>query len=253
LKKVSIMGLCLGLAIAASCGAGTAIAQHAPEARASASPPPAFGQANRIQSGPTPFDLDAREKQVASGDQRIAPLPPEQFSPEAREIAASLQAFFGSKEEGVPKTFATMFKHPGLYKGQMQLGLELNQRGRLPPREREMAILRTAWLVGSPFEWGEHVAYGKKLGLTGAEIERITQGSSAPGWSEHDRAVLRGVEELVGDYAVSDETWAVLANTWDEPQLMELPGLVGSYTMTAMIYNTLRFGLLKGNEGFRTR
>ena len=127
------------------------------------------------------------------------------------------------------------------------------QNGKLPPREREMIILRTAWLVRSPFEWGEHVAYGRKLGLSVEEIERITQGSSAKGWSEHDRAVLRGVEELTCDYAVSDATWATLARTWTEPQLMELPGVVGSYTLTAMIYNTLRFGMLKGNEGFRTR
>ena len=122
-----------------------------------------------------------------------------------------------------------------------------------PEDHREMVILRTAWLVRSPFEWGEHVAYGKKLGLTSEEIERIAQGSAAPGWNEHDRAVLRGVEELVGDHAVSDATWAVLAKSWGEPQLMELPGLVGSYTMSAMLYNTLRFGLLKGNEGFKQR
>ena len=44
-----------------------------------------------------------------------------------------------------------------------------------------------------------------------------------------------------------------MAKGWNEQQLMELPGLVGSYTMTAMIYNTLRFGLLKGNESFKQR
>ena len=240
----------LAFGLAAALSSVTVPAATGPLEGARGAAPPASG---RIPTSPQPFDYDAREKQVASGVQRIAPLAPEQFSKEAQEIATSLQAFFGSKEEGVPKTFATMFKHPGLYKGQMQLGLELNQRGTLPPREREMAILRTAWLVRSPFEWGEHVAYGKRLGLSSEEIERITQGSSAPGWSEHDRAVLRGVEELIGDYAISDATWAALAKTWNEQQLMELPGLVGSYTMTAMIYNTLRFGLLKGNEGFRQR
>ena len=207
----------------------------------------------RIQTGATPFDLEAREAQVASGNQRIAPLEPSEFSEEARQIATELQAFFGSREEGVPKTFATMFKHPGLYRGQMQLGLELNQNGSLPPREREMVILRTAWLVRSPFEWGEHVMYGRKLGLSSEEIERITQGSSAPGWNEHDRAVLRGVEELIGDHAVSDETWEILSRNWTEQQLIELPGVVGPYTLTAMIYNSLRFGLLEGNEGFSQR
>jgi alkylhydroperoxidase family enzyme len=225
LKTIATLGL--GLALTLSTGTGFATAapvENAGQATPSASPPPV----DRIRTGAEPFDFDAREKQVASGEQRIAPLPPEQFSQEARDIAASLQAFFGSKEGGISKTFATMAKHAGLYRGQMQLGLELNQHGKLPPREREMVILRTAWLVRSPFEWGEHVAYGKRLGLSGEEIERITQGSSAPGWGEHDRAVLRGVEELVGDYAVSDETWATLAKTWSEPQLMELPGLVGS-------------------------
>jgi alkylhydroperoxidase family enzyme len=208
---------------------------------------------SRIQTGATPFDMDAREAQVASGDQRIGPLESEEFDEEAQKTADDLQGFFGLREKGVPKTFATMFKHPGLYQGQMQLGLELNQNGTLSPREREMVILRTAWLVRSPFEWGEHVTYGKKLGLTSEEIERITLGSSAPGWNEHDRAVLRGVEELIGDHAVSDETWTILAKNWTEQQLMELPGLVGSYTLTAMIYNTLRFGLLEGNEGFSQR
>jgi alkylhydroperoxidase family enzyme len=210
-------------------------------------------QCERVQTGFEPFDTEAREKQVASGDQRIAPLKPEEFTKDAQDIYASMRSFFGSREEGVPKTLGTMFKHPGLFRGQMQLGLELNQNGKLPPREREMVILRTAWLVRSPFEWGEHVRYGKRLGLTSEEVERITQGSSAPGWNEHDRAVLRGVEELLGDYAVSDETWRVLAKTWNEQQLIELPGLVGSYTLTAMAYNTLRFGLVPGNNGFRER
>jgi 4-carboxymuconolactone decarboxylase len=239
----------LAFSLAMALSSATAPVANDPIGTTHEAAPPASGT---LSVGPTPFDFAAREQQVASGDQRIAPLAPDQFSKEAQEIAASLQAFFGSKPGGM-KTFATMFKHPGLYKGQMQLGLELNQRGKLPPREREMVILRTAWLVRSPFEWGEHVAYGKRLGLSDEEIERITQGSSAPGWSEHDRAVLRGVEELIGDYALSDATWATLAKTWDEPQLMELPGLVGSYAMTAMLYNSLRFGLLQGNEGFRTR
>lgn len=239
--------LALNLAAALSLASAPADAAQADTTEGTIMP------SSSIQTGPTPFDFDAREAQVASGDQRIEPLPPEQFTEEAQEIADNLRAFFGSRAKGVPKTFATMFKHPGLYKGQMGLGLELNQNGKLPPREREMVILRTAWLVRSPMEWGEHVAYGKNLGLSVEEIERITQGSSAQGWNEHDRAVLRGVEELLGDYAVSDETWAVLAKSWDEPQLMELPGLVGSYTLTAMLYNTLRFGLMEGNEGFRDR
>lgn len=209
---------------------------------------------DRIQTGSENFDIDAREAQVIGKGQRIAPLAPDRLSEEAKELADAVRTLFGDTDmSNVPDVFATLFKHPGIYRCQMQLGLERNKKGTLPPRERELAILRVAWLSRSPFEWGEHVEHGKKHGITDAEIEKITRGSSAPGWRRHDRAILRGVEELMGDYAVSDPTWAVLAESWNEQQLMELPYLVGAYVLTALLYNTLRFDLLEGNRGLRHR
>ena len=77
-------------------------------------------------------------------------------------------------------------------------------KGALSPRERELAILRVDWLCGAPFEWGEHVDIAKRYGVSREEIERVTQGSSAPGWSEHERAILKGVEESLANYMISD-------------------------------------------------
>src|SRR5690606_5606486 len=134
----------LSLALAASLGAAAPAADAAQAASIPAKPGGSTRMECRIAPGFAPSDHAAREKQVASVDQRIAARPPERFPEEARRIADSLQAFFGSKEAGVPSTFATMFKHPGLYREQLQLGLELNQNGKLPPRERELAILRVA-------------------------------------------------------------------------------------------------------------
>jgi alkylhydroperoxidase family enzyme len=199
------------------------------------------------------FDYDAREAQVSSNP-RVAPLEPHQFTDDAREILEQNVAIFGSVSRSeIPELYRTMFRHPGLYRAQNQLGAELNAHGSLSPRERELAILRVAWLVRSPFEWGQHVQYGKRCGLTTEEIEQITVGSAAPSWNDHDRAILRAIEELMDDHAMSNDTWDILARTWTDQQLMELPGLVGAYVMTAMIYNTLRFELLPGNEGFRHR
>ena len=84
-------------------------------------------------------------------------------------------------------------------------------------------MLRCAWLCRAPFEWGEHVDIGKRYGLSAEEVERVTQGSSAPGWSEHDAAILRGVEELIGDQALSDATWETLAKSWNEAQMIRIP------------------------------
>lgn len=209
---------------------------------------------DRIQRGFEPFDIDARESQILGKGLRVKPLAPEEFSQEARELSDEVRALFGVKDlSGVPEMFAAMFKHPGVYRSQMQFGLELNKLGSLPARDRELAILRAAWLCRSPFEWGEHVEVGKQCGLTTEEIDRIPMGSEAEGWSVHDGAIVRAVEELVGDHMVADDTWHQLAQAWDDKQLIEFPALVGAYVLTAMIYNTMGFALLEGNSGLRRR
>jgi len=208
---------------------------------------------SRVQSGPTPFDIPARDARV-SDNPRLAPLAPHEFTDEARQLVDETFAQVKRIDNAdIPSIFGIMFKHPGLYRAQLQLGNELGRKGCIPPRERELVVLRVAWLSRTPYEWGQHLVYAKEAGLTDADVERVTQGSDAPGWGEVDRAIVRAVEELMGDYAMSDATWEVLAKTWNEPQLMELPGLVGHYVMTAMIFNTMRYDLLEGNQGLAQR
>ena len=66
------------LALVLLCGSGVSALARPTRAAQPAAPPCA--PAGR--TGATPFDLDARERQVASGEQRIAPLRPEEFTKE---------------------------------------------------------------------------------------------------------------------------------------------------------------------------
>ncbi len=90
-------------------------------------------------------------------------------------------------------------------------------------------------------------------GLPAEEIERIVAGSSAPGWSRHEGAIIKAVEELFTRFQISDATWAVLAESWSEQQLLEFPILVGVYAATAMQQNSIRFATLRAdNTGLTT-
>lgn len=199
-------------------------------------------------------DIDKRMTQIVGQPPRIAPLPADDLPPEAEAAAVEMRAAFGIPENGfTPESLRMMLVHPELFRGQMALGMAL-AAGAIPPRERELAVLRNAWLCGAPYEWGEHVEIGRKrCGLTAEEVERCTQGSLAQGWSEHDRAIVKGVEELHADHMISDETWATLAKSWSDKQLMEFPVLVGAYATTAMQQNSLRFRLNGGNSGLGHR
>jgi 4-carboxymuconolactone decarboxylase len=70
---------------------------------------------------------------------------------------------------------------------------------------------------------------------------------------DRELAVLRAVEEMLGDAMISDETWGVLAKTYDEAQLLELPILIGQYLGVAFLQNSLRVVLPEGYQGLRAR
>ena len=200
------------------------------------------------------FDIDAREAQVLGKPQRIEPLKQEDFDDEARALVITIRESLGISEHSVvPEAFATMLKHPGLYRCQMEMGIQLLGKGVLSPRERELAIMRVGWLCRAPYEWTQHVDIAKRYGVTSEEVERVTRGSSAPGWTEHEAAILKGVEELLGDQMIADDTWSVLARTWTERQLLEFPTLVGQYVAIAYSQNALRMRLNPGKQGLRHR
>jgi 4-carboxymuconolactone decarboxylase len=198
------------------------------------------------------FDIDAREAEIIGKPQRIASLTADEFDEDAKALVTKIRQLLGLQTSEIPAVFGLMLRHPGLFRCQMDMGMQLF-KGELSPRERELAVLRIAWLCRAPFEWGEHVDIAKRYGVGVDEIERLTLGSSDPGWSEHDRAILKAVEELLGQQMISDETWEVLARTWTERQLLEFPMLVGQYFATALQQNALRVKLADDNGGLRHR
>ena len=119
----------------------------------------------------------------------------------------------------------------------------------IPPRERELLILRTAWLSRGDYIWGRHDVIGQDAGLTTEEISRVTTGPDAAGWSDFDAALLRASDDLHAKRFVSDATWNTLADRYSESQLREVVMIVGNYTQLSMFHNTLGAQLDEGVEG----
>jgi alkylhydroperoxidase family enzyme len=207
----------------------------------------------RDGSGYDPEAIAAREAELLGKPQRIAPLRREEMSDEVMDIITKIRAAIGlSPTADIPEYVMTMVKHPEIFRRQMEMGTTIF-KGSLSPRERELAVLRVGWLMRAPYEWGEHVDIGKRYGVTAEEIERVIQGSAAPGWSEHEAAILRAVEELLSEQAISDATWATLAKSWNEQQLIEFPMMIGQYVATGLLQNALRIRLAADNPGLTYR
>lgn len=201
------------------------------------------------------YDPAARQEKILGAPQRIPPLPPAQLTDDAMELTAIINAAAGLAPDPFtcPWT-ATMMHHPVLFRAHSMLAVLLMAGGTLPARDRELAILRTGWLCGAPFEWSGHVELAKRVaGISAEHIEMVTIGAAAPGWSGHDAAVLRAVEELLGNAMISDGTWAILSKTYREPQFLELPLLIGQYLGVAFLQNSLRVPPSEGYAGLSAR
>jgi hypothetical protein len=169
-------------------------------------------------------------------------------------VSPEVKEKYGDRSKGGPNLYGMMAHNPGIVRLFKPLSSFFGIHGKLPARDREIAILRIAWLNQLPFVWGEHVRLGHSQGgLTTEEVERITVGSTAAGWSEHDRAILSAVEELKFEQDIAEDTWTILAQTWSEGQLVELPVLIGTYQTLGYIQNVLRYPLWEGNPGMSAR
>jgi hypothetical protein len=194
--------------------------------------------------------MTPRDKEIVGKPTRIEPVAE---VPADMKDVVSPPPGYKDKPGEVPVSFGMMLHNPGLLRKYRPVLSHFRLEGLLPVRDRELAVLRLGWLVQIPYVWGEHVAIGKQNGITPEEIERVTVGSGAEGWSTHDRAVVRAVEELHGKGMISDETWATLARTWNEAQLVEFPMLIGHYQMLGYFQNSLRLPLTSGNVGLAAR
>ncbi len=120
----------------------------------------------------------------------------------------------------------------------------------LPPRERELVILRMGWNCRSGYEFGQHRRIGQAAGLTLEEVERVKEGPDHESWTSHEAALLRAADELHTDAYMSDATWRALAERYDTKQLMDVIFAAGQYNLVSMALNTFGVQLEPGTPGF---
>jgi alkylhydroperoxidase family enzyme len=145
-----------------------------------------------------------------------------------------------------PNLLRAVAHHPHLLEPFLAFAAALAGRGALPRRASELLALRAAWNCRSEFEWGHHAVYARAAGLSDAEIDAVAAGPDAPSWSGDERALLTAADELHAGQTISDATWARLAARWNEAQLVEIPFVVGHYTMLSMVAGATRVPLEAG-------
>ena len=91
--------------------------------------------------------------------------------------------------------------------------------------------------------------FGERVGLSEAQIRSLTSGSPEDGcWADHERALLRAVDELHDTNDLTDETWHAPSLT--DEQRLDLLLLAGWYHAISYVARAARVPLEDGAPRF---
>jgi alkylhydroperoxidase family enzyme len=138
--------------------------------------------------------------------------------------------FSNADKNPVLRTFA---HHPALADVFSPLNIHLLSTNTLPVKQRQIAIMRTAWLTKATYMWSSHLNTSRVCGLSDEMYGPIQRGPEDPYFTPFERTVMRATEDLVTHHEVSEANWEALAAEWDEQQLLDFLFTVGCYTMVA--------------------
>ena len=188
------------------------------------------------------------EERVRLTQPRLHPLAEADWDETQAKLLTPLKQYF--KDGKVINIFTTLARHPKLFHSWMPFGTHILQTSTIPPREREILILRIGWLCRSEYEFGQHTLIGKQAGLSDEEILRITKGPNAKGWDAFDATLIQATDELHKDAFISDKTWKMLSSRYNEQQMLDLIFTVGEYSMVSMVLNSCGIQRDPGVPGF---
>ena len=193
-------------------------------------PAPAAAQAGRSLPAP-PGSGDAGFRLAAP---RLAPLPEAQWTAGQR---AAAEAYVRTGDAG--NALATMLRIPELAESVHRFLDYTSRRSTLPARDREILILRVAWLAQNAYLWADHAPAASAAGLTSADVRRIAVGPDAGEWDARDAALLRFADELFRNSSVTDATWDAVSARYSLLNLADAVMTVAEFTTLSLLFNSL--------------
>jgi 4-carboxymuconolactone decarboxylase len=185
----------------------------------------------------------AREMHYAVLPNRMPPIPTEKMTDAQRKVAAEIAAGPRGKVEG---PYWPIIRSPGLAESLQEVGAYYRYRCPLDRKLNEMAALMAARAWTQQFEWDVHILQALEAGLKKDIALAIAEGRRPAGMAEDEEILYDFVMELLTNKGVSDPTYARTVARFGESGIVDFVGIVGYYTMLAMIMNVARTPMLEG-------
>jgi 4-carboxymuconolactone decarboxylase len=166
--------------------------------------------------------------------QRLAPPDPSTYSPRQQEIADMIK----SGPRGVVRGPLAVWLHrPELAAKAQDLGRYCRYETTLGPKLSELAILVTARIYRSEYEWQAHKTHALNAGLEPEIVEAIRL-NRIPDFTDPEESVVHDVARGAhAERRIDDGLYGRALAVLGEQRLVDLVGLLGYYTMISLTIN----------------
>ncbi|MDE2404779.1 MAG: hypothetical protein KGM17_08940 [Sphingomonadales bacterium] len=163
---------------------------------------------------------------------RLAPLGDDELTPEMKAMFERWKTgpFKGADTNPVLRTF---IHNPVVADLFSTLNIHVLVTSTVPVRQRQIAIMRTAWLTKATYMWSSHLNTSQSFGLETGLFEPIKHGADDPYFSDFEKTVIRATEDLVERHEIGEDNWNRLMAEWTPAQMMDFLFTVGAYVTVA--------------------
>ena len=173
----------------------------------------------------------------ASARDRLPPIPPAQMSDAQKEAAREFKAARGAEMTG---PFHPLLRSPELMTRTRAMGDYLRYKSALPPKLSEFVILVTAREWTQQYEWNAHYPIALKAGLSADIAAAIAEDRRPQHMADDEEALYHFCIELLQHKTVGDAAYGRAVSRFGEQGVVDATGIVGYYSMLAMVLNTAR-------------
>jgi alkylhydroperoxidase family enzyme len=140
---------------------------------------------------------------------------------------------------GILNLHRTMAHAPALMLASGDMAQAFRREAALARSIAELAVLRTAQVVDSPYVWTRHLPLARACGVSEQQIEAIARWRESKAFSPAEKAALGFAEHAARHEPFDDASFAELRRHFSPREIVELAMLVGFYVSTAIFIKAL--------------
>jgi 4-carboxymuconolactone decarboxylase len=192
---------------------------------------------------PSSAPLPPPEMRYSVLPDRMPPIPDDQLSDAQRDAKKDIES--GERGE-LRGPYWPILRSPGFLKSVHHVGEYTRYHCPLDHRINEMATLIGARAWTQQYAWNAHYGKAIKSGLKPEIAQAIAEGRRPEGMAKDEEVLYDFLTELLTNKSVSDPTYAKAVAQFGESGVIDILGIVGYYSMLAMIMNVARTRLTDG-------